>query len=398
MKISVESKECELCQGLIDNLPKISKSIVRKLHDYEFDTFLVGASLPQLLLDKEDEIRSRFKIRGAEAIRTEITRKITREIISQMGKTIDYARPDITILASLETGEHVITPRSIWLMARYRKTIRGLAQRSSTCNVCNGLGCAACNYQGSTQSSIQSILSLFFAKKFRADGCSFIWIGSEDEQSIVDGSGRPFYVEIHRPRKRKIPKTLFKHVAVSAGLALTSVEALQSRPKLIPQFNMKCIAYLSKAAELQQDSNIDVEPKLLKEDIESKFRDLIVQVRVSRKFRIVSRQVRFVKVMENQKDHPYVLEIDCDGGIPIRKLVSGNDDTVFPNLSPYISGYTIDPDMPFDIEDITLVEAHSQRIISSKRNGRHGSYERRAEDSSIAVDDTEEEISADVMC
>jgi tRNA pseudouridine synthase 10 len=344
-KIAVEAELCEICHGSIDNIPAVAKNITADLERYEFDSFLVGASIPQRMLDKEDEFRSKYKIRGVEAIKAQITRMITREIVRNTGKTVDYARPDVTVLISLETGENVITPRSIWLMAWYKKAIRGLAQRSSICGVCNGLGCAVCNYKGTSDPSIQSLISSFFMKKFRAEGCSFIWIGSEDEKSTVDGSGRPFYVEIHKPRKRKLNKSLLKPFSISEGLTLRSVQVLQSRPKSIPQFKMKCLVYLSKSCEPEEGVQSGKGPYVMSKEIESNFRDRFVQVKISRKFRTVSRLIRNIEVMQNLDNHPYVLKIDCDGGIPIRKLVNGNDGAVSPSLSEYISGYVIDPEI-----------------------------------------------------
>ena len=42
----------------------------------------------------------------------------------------------------------------------------------------------------------------FLTKSFNAEGCNFVWLGSEDENSLVSGSGRPFFVEIVTPKKR----------------------------------------------------------------------------------------------------------------------------------------------------------------------------------------------------
>jgi tRNA pseudouridine synthase 10 len=385
---------------MIGRIPAIAKKIASDLKGYEFETFLVGTSLPQKLLDKEDEIRSHYKIRGTEAIKSEITRMITTEIVRQTRKTVEYARPDVTILAMLDTGEEQITPRSIWLMARYKKEIRGLAQRSSFCNICNGLGCASCNYKGSNESSIQSLVSSYFGKKFRAEGCSFIWVGSEDEKSLVNGDGRPFYVEIRKPMKRKISKTLLNSVSISEGLSLKSLYVLPSRPKSIPQFRMKCLVYLSNAPESNgaKENSEQQQSKVMINEIESKFRDLLVQVKISRKFRTVSRKIRYIKVMQNQERHPYVLEIDCDGGIPIRKLVLGNDNTVSPNLSSYISGYVIDPELPFDILDVTLIESNSNKMNSSRDQTRVSSWPKsKPESSEDMVDEYGEERKANVV-
>ena len=397
-RLGVPARDCELCKGAILNIDSLAKIACEKLAGYEFSTFLVGTTLPQGLLDKEDEIRSHFKIRGREGIKAQITRSIGKKVAERLRKRIDYARPDVTLLVSLADNSVSITSRSIWVSARYTKNQRGLAQRSSICRVCSGIGCAVCNYRGASSQSIQSIASDFFKSVFQAEDCNFIWVGSEGEKSLVDGVGRPFYVEVVKPKKRTIEGFLDASVESSytdiskggkkgkskilpsnfdlGSIHILDPKILSARPTVIPQFSMKCLVYLvrdgfdEKAStelevkEKQQEGEEgregqqipEAQPSILINEIESKFLDLTVQVRLSRRFKIVNRKINSVLVRTQADDslHPYILEIDCDGGIPIRKLVSGIDDTVMPNLSPYIKGLKVDPDQPFDILEIKV--------------------------------------------
>ncbi|MFI5421428.1 MAG: hypothetical protein ACHQ1H_10720, partial [Nitrososphaerales archaeon] len=63
-------ESCYLCKGTLASLPLISNKILEETKDYEFDTFLIGASIPQSILDAEDELRSRLKIKGVEGIKS----------------------------------------------------------------------------------------------------------------------------------------------------------------------------------------------------------------------------------------------------------------------------------------------------------------------------------------
>lgn len=368
-EIDGNSENCEICRGLILKLPSVAKQVRKKLGDYEFDTFLVGTSVPQEVLDREDEIRSRFKIRGLEGIKTQISRRIGGEISSMTGKKVDYSKPDVTLLVSLADGSIAISPRSIWLSLRYRKSKRGLAQRSSVCKVCSGLGCAQCNYRGSNRESIQSVVEEFLSQKFRAEGCAFIWIGSEDEKSLVNGEGRPFYVEVQKPQKRTIRSITRKKTIDLDGLSLSAIEAMNSRPVTVPQFRIRCVAYLirdggAKGAESS-------EPPIALREIESKFENAYVQVRISRKDKVVTKKVHSILATraEPESPHAYRLTIDCDGGIPIRRLVLGGDDSVSPNLSSYVGGLILDPEAPFDIEEVSLVESKPEPRMGTRRVG-----------------------------
>ncbi|MDH2899635.1 MAG: tRNA pseudouridine(54/55) synthase Pus10 [archaeon] len=363
-KASVKSRDCEICGGLLADLSEIGDDVSKKLKQYQFETFLVGASIPQEILDKEDEIRARLKIRGREGIKTEITRTIANQVSKSTHRKLNYSRPEITVLASLPERNISVSPRSIWLFARYRKKVRGLSQRSSLCKICNGVGCATCEYRGSVQSSVQSVINDFLTRKYRAENCNFIWVGSEDEKSLVNGNGRPFFVEVQKPKKRKVNPGLSRTIDLDS-VTLSSIQVLSSKPVSIPQFTMKCIAYLA----LKDHNEGESVPEIMKDEIESKFKGIPVRVRLSRKFKVVNKRVYSILVEKDKYAHPFVLEIECDGGIPIRKLVSGEEDAVLPNLSQYIRGFILDPTMPFDIENVFLADPNRLRLKQFHANG-----------------------------
>ncbi|MGI0078714.1 MAG: hypothetical protein ACRECH_03745 [Nitrososphaerales archaeon] len=371
-KLGVDPSSCSLCHGASERVGQIIDQALHALSDFEFDTFLVGASLPQVVLDAEDEIRARFKIRGREGIKTQTTRRIARKIAHVLSKQIEYSRPDITLLASLVDGSVSAIPRSVWVSGAYTKSERGLPQRSSICRICNGIGCAICNYKGTTAQSVESILSSYLKEVFIAESCNFIWIGSEDSRSIVGGNGRLFYAELVSPKKRNLtpntgsPKRLEgkKRKKVELGpVSLLNLEILGSRPKSIPQFCVKCIVYLIESLSEGESRKIDSEA------IE-RFHDTTVQVHLSRKYRITTRNIYSAMVKRDVSSHPFALELVCDGGIPIRKFVTGEGGTVVPNLSNSIKGFMIDPDQPFDILDVEIIPSRQEgfHVVSHRRN------------------------------
>lgn len=390
-KLGVDASDCSLCHGASARIDQISGKVLLALSEFEFDTFLVGASLPQVILDREDEIRARFKIRGREGIKTLTSRAIARKIQRGLSKQIDYSRPDLTLVASLVDGSITMTPRSIWISAAYIKSQRGIPQRSSICRICNGVGCASCSYNGSSSQSVESIISSYFKEIFLAEGCNFIWIGSEDSQSTVGGNGRPFFAELVRPKKRRlnIKSSAAKRSAIKmpknidlGAIAVSKIEIMPSRPKSVPQFRVRCIVYLV------ESSSEEKAPKIEQEEIE-KFQDATVQVHLSRKYRVTTRKIYSVKVKREVSSHPVALELVCDGGIPIRKLLTGEDGIVIPNLSSYISGYVIDPNQPFDILDLEIVPSQQQGFHEGSRRR----FQQRHKDAAV-LDSESGEISS----
>lgn len=342
-------KVCYLCNGLFERIGEISTQIVDKLSDYQYETFLIGVAMPSDVLDDEDELRARLRIKGKESIKSHFNSILTRKIATLTRKKVDYSMPDVTVLVSLSDNSISLSCRSVWLFARYKKTKRGLSQRSSNCHVCNGLGCAECNYKGRSGTNIETLATSLFCQKFKGETCNFVWLGSEDENSLVGGSGRPFYVEVIQPRRRFASTTISKQrksPLESEGLHIVGIKRLERKFSEVPMFDINCKVYLKSDGDTQA-------PELNKEEIERSFSDCVVNVRLNRRYRVVQRIIRSVRasIPENGMAE---LVIDCEGGIPIKKLVSGQDNTVEPNLSHLIKNYHLDPDMPFDILNVEL--------------------------------------------
>lgn len=361
----IEQRPCSLCNGLLSNLETISEEMIKKLSDYEYDTFLVGATVPQVILDKEDELRSRLKIKGRESIKSQITRILSTSVASSTDRKVDFSRPDVTVVVSIADNNIEVNPRSIWLGAKYRKLSRGIPQRETTCRVCNGLGCTECNYGGKSSRSIQSIVSKYLVGKFQAESCNFVWLGSEDENSLVGGSGRPFYVEVLRPKKRFTSKSRTRFGSMLAyksnDIELKDVTRLEKRVTEVPQFDIRCRVNL-----IRKEGQVEGLELPLKE-LQEQFTNALVNVRLSRKFRIVQRRVRSISITTEEGLQNLQLLISCEGGIPLKKLVSGQNNDVEPNLSVLASKYEIDSRQPFDILDIKIRKAKGK-----ERN--HGSH------------------------
>ena len=335
----------------------LAEEIVAKLEEYEYDTFLVGASVPHTVLDNEDELRSRFKIKGRDSVKSQITKLLSQKVKQQTGKAVNYSRPDLTVLASMNEGLITINLRSVWLRGRYVKLRRGLPQRSSVCGICSGLGCAGCDYKGRTIDSVQSRISDFLTGVFAAEGCNFVWLGSEDENSLVSGSGRPFYVEVTKPKKRFAMKEVLtsrgnggkrKIFFKSKEVQIKELELLERRVTDVPQFEITAQVNLKRKTDAAPFGDSQIE------SLEKNFSNVLTSVRLSRKFRTVQKEIRGISCKTRDGGETIELLVHCDGGIPLKKLVSGQDETVRPNLGTYFSSYEIDPEKPFDILNVTI--------------------------------------------
>ena len=354
-------KICYLCNGLFERISEISKEVVDKLSDYQYETFLVGVTMPSNVLDNEDEFRARLRIKGKESIKSHFNSILTKKIATLTRKKVDYSMPDVTVLLSPSINSVSLSSRSVWLSARYKKFKRGLSQRSTNCHVCNGLGCAECNYGGRSRLNVEALATSLFCQKFKGETCNFVWLGSEDENSLVGGSGRPFFVEVIQPRRRFAGTIISKQGKLaldSEGLQIVRIKRLERKFSEVPLFDISCKVNLKSEGATQMS-------ELKKDEIEKNFSDCIVNVRLNRKYRVVQRFIKSVRVRVNENGTAELV-IECEGGIPIKKLVNGQDNTVEPNLSHLIKHYYIDPEKPFDILNVEL-RKHDIRGIRGNR-------------------------------
>ena len=336
----------------------LSAEIMEKLREYDYETFLIGASVPHTILDKDDELRSRFKIKGRDSMKSQITKMLSQKVALQTGKSVNYSKPDLTILVSMSDQEITISLRSVWLSGKYVKLKRGLPQRSSICGICNGLGCAECSYRGRSLDSVQGRITDFLTKAFEAESCNFVWLGSEDENSLVKAPGRPFYVEVVKPKKRFAMKDKLgnssrsKHrktiIFRSKEIQVRELELLERRITDVPQFEITAKIFLRKK------SGAPALDPVTMETVETNFEDINAAVRLSRKFRTVQKEIHSIRCHPIDNGERLELKIDCDGGIPLKKLVSGQDDTVTPNLRHYFDSYEIDREEPFDVLSVRI--------------------------------------------
>ena len=189
-EISVKIDTCHLCRGLMERIEEIAEKTINALKDYEFDTFLVGATVPQHLAEKEEEIWRQYKINTGEMIKSELTREIGKQIEKQMHKKYDPQKPDITIVINIDVTGKVsihVNPSPIFIYGKYRKLKRGIPQTPFK--------------DDSTQISIQTLIADPIVRAAEARGAKFHAAGREDVDVLTLGSGRPFIVEVQGPRK-----------------------------------------------------------------------------------------------------------------------------------------------------------------------------------------------------
>ena len=352
-------KECDICSGLMYKTDSIIHQIRETLNDnYRFDTFLIGVTLPPNLFEKEDQIRARFKIRGRENIKSQLIRNLRKKFSEVTKKQIDILHPDLTINLQFQknTSPKInVKMRSLIMLGRYVKKNRGIPQRSGgehnngneisvqnqPYHVFNRTHTQVSKICTSAGESIQSVISKEILRITRGEALKFSWIGSEDENSLVLGSGRPFFIQIRNPKTIRLDhKTLgFQKY----GLFVNIEKFFKRLPEQPVQFIAKTRVVIQASRQIGKEDHLK---------IKSLTNSIVVFPNQKNKSRSSAKRIYFIDVVKTN-DKVFELDVIADGGLAIKQFVEGRE-YISPNISAVANLQC--KCLLFDILDILIKE------------------------------------------
>jgi tRNA pseudouridine synthase 10 len=304
----VGSEDCFICRGLTSRFPEMGRRAVRRVQGYQFRTFSVGVIIPRGIQERDDQLRSDLRIRGRETIKSQMAREISASVRSRTRRRVDRQHPDATILVDLDRDTIVISARSVFVYGRYTKP-SGVPQRRELCDRCKGRGCQECQSGYKEGVSVEEVLGKRLGRILNSPRAKFTWLGSEDSESMVFPPGRPFIAEFKDPRKRKVPPNFVARTGKGA-LKATRLKVLKGKPTSIPSFTFKTRAFIQPEAPMEA----------LPRGVAKSMKDVEIQFRNS-KGRTVRKKVYSVRI--ERRGTGLVAEIKLDGGLPVKRLVSG---------------------------------------------------------------------------
>ena len=126
VKIKPEKpKECKLCKNFfLEKIDDVTKNVIDKLKDIEFDTFLIGSIVSDDLLKAEEDLWSKIGIEFCEPIKSEINREIGKRIEKMTKKLFDSKNPDVTVIVDLSTNKIRAEIRSLYVFGKYKKLVQ----------------------------------------------------------------------------------------------------------------------------------------------------------------------------------------------------------------------------------------------------------------------------------
>ena len=314
------TQKCYICKNLFDNLSYFLKLMIDVSSNYYFSSFSLGAMIKPSVIDRDDYIRSKYKLKGIDSIKTDLSRELRKSFSKKTKKLIDLLDPDVTFTINLKDESCELRSKSIYLSGRYVKTLRGIPQKQKSCTNCSGKGCRICNFHGISEfDSIEGIISKFFFEKFGGTTAKFTWIGGEDKSSLVLGTGRPFFVKIQNPLKRKLKLTS----VMFDFLKIDNLKIIKESPKRSLKFNS--------SIEVKISTEDKIDSKNLKKLKDLQKSPVVVYEKSGKRS---EKKVFSVKYRKNSSN-TFTLFIKAEGGLPVKRFV--NSDDVSPGISQILN-------------------------------------------------------------
>jgi len=312
----VSSISCLICGGLTSKVSAIGRRVLRGAGKYQFDTFSVGMILPRGVQEREDQLRSELRIRGRMTVKSDLAGAIVDFIAREMHKKVDRLRPQLTALVNLDSDTVEMMARSIFVYGRYTKP-RGIPQRRTLCDRCEGRGCDECDAGYTKTPSVEKAIAGRFLELLRSPKAKFTWLGSEDSDSIVFSPGRPFIMEVKSPMRHDFPRRMVLRTGRGA-ITVTHLRTLSSKPTSIPSFTFMTRAFI--------ECEVPVKPS--RNQLRS-MKESLVQYR-NNKGKMVYKKVHRLRILSTRGKR-LTVEIKLEGGLPVKRLING--DSVSPSLS-----------------------------------------------------------------
>jgi tRNA pseudouridine synthase 10 len=290
--------------------------------------------------EREDEFKAEFDVKYGESMRNEFSRDIGKEISKTTNKAAEFKKPDVVIILNPFSGQVTLQANPLYIKGRYKKLTRGIPQSKWVCMKCRGEGCPRCNWTGKMYpESVEEIIAGPTLEKTGGEDASFHAAGREDVDARMLGRGRPFVIEVKKPKKRFIDLR---------ELAQQINEGAQGKVKVLNlRFADKSVIRKLKETEASEkvyraivefDRNIsDEELKILEEAFTN------TVVRQQTPLRVLHRRTNLVREKyiyktKTKRLTPNRVEmtISCQGGLYIKELITGDEGRTNPCISEII--------------------------------------------------------------
>jgi len=339
-KSETENK-CVLCESKLELVDSLTRKALEIIEGYEFTTFLVGIELPTKVEEREDEFKAAVNVGYGESMKHEFGRLLGKALAKQTGKEADYLKPDLVVVFNPFLGKVLIQVNPLFVAGRYRKLLRTIPQSKWFCSDCRGRGCEKCGGTGKLYpESVEELSSKQLLEAAQGEEAFLHASGREDIDARMLGSGRPFVIEVSKPKKRFIDLKQIEAQVNADAAGKVEVSGLHFTTKNV-------VRHLKKGEGAQKEYALlaEFEKELSPQDLrtlEEKLSGICIKQQTPQRVLhrradlIREKYIYKVKVKKVSLKRA-LLEIRCQGGLYVKELVSGDEGRTVPNVSDLLN-------------------------------------------------------------
>ncbi|MEM1541772.1 MAG: tRNA pseudouridine(54/55) synthase Pus10 [Ignisphaera sp.] len=316
---------CYICGNKIEEwINTFSEKIASAIVSLNVPSFIVGVSSIDEASDRESEIAKEFDLKYWEHIKRELKREIGKKVRSLVGTRIDFEDPGATFIVNIESGSVEISYSSLLVYGRYWKFGRMISQNRW---IDRGEG-------RKYDLSIEDVV-IYTKNILRANDYAIHIAGREDVDVRTLGSGRPIVIEF---------KTINRDVSIEEVERILNSYTPWLSFRLMMRVNREFVSRMKSSAKSSRKiyrAIVYTEIPTSEENmrfLDSFFKDRVIEQRTpTRVLRRRKDVVRRRKVYRVKSVHlaPHLFEalIECDGGLYVKELVTGDNGRSTPSFS-----------------------------------------------------------------
>jgi tRNA pseudouridine synthase 10 len=288
-----------------DTILHYKNRILKKLKNFEFNTFLIGVVSGG---EKNDELEKPFK------------KSLGKILEEKLNKKVDFKNPDILILIDTKTKKINYQIKPLYIFGRYQKLVAGIPQTKWKRK----------KFKTSVQEEIgETLLKITGGSNHSFHGC-----GREDIDVITVGEGRPFVLEIINPKIRTFDlKKAEKEINKKSKFVKVKNLSLTNKEK-IKEIKLA-------APDKIYEAEVDLEKETSKKELENAchlLSNIVVNQQtptrvLRRRYDLLrKKKVYYFKLKKFSPKNP-VFEIKTESGTYIKELINGDNGRTKPSLS-----------------------------------------------------------------
>lgn len=348
------ARTCWLCEGLTREYERFRDLIVARLQSWEFNSFLIGSKVDPAIELREEALWSEAGATRMEAIHSEINREVGKLVWEATRKEVDFNRPDVVAVIDTQFDHVELTISPLFTYGRYRKLRRGIPQTRWPCRKCRGRGCERCNGRGKMyETSVEEIIASAIMRQTGGSCHALHGMGREDVDALMLGRGRPFVLEISRPRFRHVDLNKTVEEINSSGIVEVSNLRPSSKEELVrlkEDRADKTYRVRLRFAEVPDEGKLKKAlPLLVAQQIAQRTplrvshrRSDLVRLRRVRKVEVTSSEGRVVE-----------MEVTAEAGTYVKELMHGDEGRTTPSLASVLG-------IPCEVLELDVTQVHDE--------------------------------------